>query len=110
ETAEPAPLRFTRTDELVDDHLRAVHEVAELRFPDDERRRIGGRVTVFEAEHGFFGKHGVRDLKRRLPLSGVLQRYVALVCVLLVQHRVTVEERATARILARETDGVAFLD
>ena len=63
EPAQAAPLRFARADELVDDDLRAVHEVAELAFPDDERRRIGGRVAVFEAEHGFFGQHRVGDLE-----------------------------------------------
>src|SRR6056297_3806190 len=32
ETGEPAPLVLAAGDELVDDHLRGVHEVAELRF------------------------------------------------------------------------------
>ena len=78
EPAQAAPLRFARADELVDDDLRAVHEVAELAFPDDERGRVGGRISVFEAEHGFFGKHRVGDLERRLALGDVLQRDVAL--------------------------------
>ena len=39
ESAEPAPLRFARTDELVDDDLRAVGEIAELAFPDRRASR-----------------------------------------------------------------------
>ena len=37
EAAQAAPLGLARSDELVDDDLRAVDEVAELGFPDDER-------------------------------------------------------------------------
>ena len=33
------PLRAVGGDELVDDRLRDVHEVAELRLPQHERRR-----------------------------------------------------------------------
>lgn len=36
---DPAPLGFASGDELVDHHLRAVGEVAELRFPDAQRIR-----------------------------------------------------------------------
>ena len=64
EPAQAAPLRFARADELVDDDLRAVDEVAELAFPDHERVRIGGRVAVLEAHHGLFGQHRVDDLER----------------------------------------------
>jgi hypothetical protein len=42
QAAETAPLHFARTDELVDNHLRAVGEITELRFPDDQRLRVGG--------------------------------------------------------------------
>src|ERR1700687_71933 len=34
------PFILARADELVDDHLRAVGEIPELRFPQNERRRI----------------------------------------------------------------------
>ncbi len=37
ETAEALPLRFARADELVDDDLGAVGEVAVLAFPDHQR-------------------------------------------------------------------------
>jgi hypothetical protein len=54
-----APLHFAGADELVDHHLGAVGEVAELGFPDGQGVRFGGRVAVFEGQHGLFGQHRV---------------------------------------------------
>src|SRR3546814_1428829 len=54
------PLGLTRGDELVDHDLRAVGEIAELRFPQDQRFRIGHRIAIFEAEHAIFAE---RDRK-----------------------------------------------
>ena len=51
-----APLREGRRDELVDDDLRAVREVAVLRLPEDERLGRGRRVAVLEAEAGVLGE------------------------------------------------------
>ena len=72
--------------------------------------RIGGRVTVFEADHRFFRQHRIDDLEGRLPLRDVLQRHVALAGRLLVQHGVAMEERAAARVLAGDADGIAFFE
>ena len=44
-----APLVLRRRDELVDDDLRAVGEVAELRLPQDERLGPLDAVAVLEA-------------------------------------------------------------
>ena len=51
ETAHALPLGVGGGDELVDDHLGAVREVAELRLPERQRRRVGEAVAVLEAEH-----------------------------------------------------------
>ena len=51
-----SPLREAGDDELVDDDLRAVDEVAELRLPEDERVRRGDRVAVLEGERGELGQ------------------------------------------------------
>ena len=51
-----APLLFGAGDELVDDDLRAVHEVAELRFPHHERAGIGDGVAVLESEDAVLGE------------------------------------------------------
>ena len=61
-----APLREARDEELVDDDLRAVHEVAELRLPEHERLRRADRVAVLEAERRVLGQRRVVDLERRL--------------------------------------------
>src|SRR5205807_6711537 len=51
-----SPLLLGAGDKLVDDDLGAVDEVAELRFPDDQRRRIGYRVAILESEYAVFGE------------------------------------------------------
>ncbi len=43
-------------------HLGAIGEIAELRFPEGQRVRVGQRVAIFEAEHGLFREHRVDDL------------------------------------------------
>ncbi len=55
------PLGLARRDELVDDDLRAVGEIAELAFPDVQRVRLGGRVAVLECHHRFFAQQRVDD-------------------------------------------------
>ena len=66
-----APLGLAGADELVDDHLGAVGEVAELAFPDHQAVGVGGRVAVLEAEHGLFRQQRVDDGERAAgPPSG----------------------------------------
>ena len=50
--AKPFPLAAGK--ELIDDHLRAVGEIAELRFPKHESIRFGKAIAIFEPQHGFF--------------------------------------------------------
>ena len=69
ETRHAQPFALAGGDELVDDDLRAVGEVAELRLPQHERVGLGEAVAIFEAEHGLLGEHGVDDLELRLPLT-----------------------------------------
>jgi hypothetical protein len=63
EARHAQPLAFARRDELVEHDLRAVGEVAELRFPHRQRVGLGQRVAVFEAEHRLFRQHRVDDLE-----------------------------------------------
>ena len=65
EARHAQPLALARRDELVDDDLRAVGEIAELRFPQGQRLRLGQRIAVFEAEHRLFREHRVDDLVAR---------------------------------------------
>jgi hypothetical protein len=69
-------------------------------FPDHQRSRVGRRIAVLEAQHGLFGQHRVDDRERRLLGSHVLQRHVGFAGLLVVQHRVAMEERAAAAVLA----------
>ena len=71
-----APLRLAGDDEAVDDHLAGVAEVAELRLPEDQRVRLGGRVAVLEAEAGGLRERAVVELERRLGVVEVLHRAV----------------------------------
>ena len=104
------PLALARRDELVDDDLRAVDEVAELRLPEHQRVRLGERVAVLEAEHRLLRQHRVDDLEARLVGREVVERDVALLGLLVVEHRVALREGAALGILAREADAVALLE
>ena len=97
-------LRSPDDDELVDDHLRAVGEVAELRFPEHQRVGLGERVAVLEAEHRLFRQHRVDDLVARLVSREVIGERVAVLGLLVDQHRVALRERAALAVLARQAD------
>src|SRR5262245_52249936 len=84
--AQAAPLRFTRADELIDDDLRAVHEIAELRLPDREAVRLRGGEAVLESEHCFFRQQRVDDIEARLARAEIGERDVALGAVLAMPH------------------------
>ena len=78
EPAQAVPLVFAGDDELVDDDLRAVHEVAELRFPDHEAVGVVEAVAVLEAEHAGLGERAVVDLEAcRVRGRAVRERRVA---------------------------------
>ena len=64
-----APLRLTGRDELIDDDLGAVEEIAVLRFPQHERVRLLGRVAVLESHAGVFRERAVADLEGGLLLG-----------------------------------------
>ena len=94
DAVHPAPLHLTRGDELVDHHLGAVGEIAKLRFPNHQRVRIIGGVTIFKRQHRLFRQDRVDHHKRRLVLHHVFQRhkaaFVVALAVLVVDHRVAV--------------------
>ena len=99
-----APLGEPRDEELVDDDLCAVDEVAELRFPEDERLRCGHRVAVLEPERRVFGERRVERLEGRAGLRQVLDRSVLGAGVGVVEDEMPVRERAALGVLAGETD------
>ena len=62
-------LRSPAGDELVEDDLRAIGEIAELRFPQHQRVGIGERIAIFEAEHRLLGQHRIDDLEAALAVG-----------------------------------------
>ena len=93
--------------ELVDDDLRAVHEVSELRLPQHERLGRCGGVAVLEADARVLRERRVVDLERRGRLVEMLHRRERRAGVHVVQNRVAVRERAPLGVLAGDPDGDA---
>ena len=102
QATQARPFVLTAGDELVDDDLGAIGKIAELRFPNDQAGRRGGRIAVFKGQHRFLGQQGVVDQKAGLVIAHVLQGDQAVVVALVMQHRVAVRERAAAHILPGE--------
>src|SRR5579875_858783 len=99
-----APLGQPGDDELVDDHLGAVDEIAELRLPQDERLGCLLRVAVFEADAGHLRQRAVVQLHRRERAGQVLDRRVLLSGAGVVQHQVALAEGAALGVLAGEAN------
>ena len=113
-----SPLDLGGDQEVVDDDLGPVDEVAELRLPGDEGLGCLDRVAVLEADGGVLGEqrvaHGeVAHLPRRLERIGpdalqavpdVGQGHVLLAVGVVHQDRMAVAEGAAAGVLAGETD------
>src|SRR5580704_5576074 len=103
------PFAFARRDELVEHHLGAVGEIAELRLPQSERIGLGERIAVLEAEHGFFREHGIDHLVAPLAVAEMIERRVAVLVLLVDQHRMALRERAAFGILAGQPHPVTLL-
>ncbi len=93
---------------------RAVGEIAELRFPDDEALGIRCRIAVLEPENAVFGQHRIDHFELRLVRLDVLERDpragVPLLAVLVVQHGVAVGKRAARNVLAGEPHADALVE
>src|SRR5690242_14678957 len=59
QAGEKAPFSFPSNDELIDDGLRNVGEIAELCFPKNQRLWKITAVAVFEAKHPRFRQGGI---------------------------------------------------
>ena len=98
------PLREPGHDELVDDHLGDVHEVAVLRLPEHERlgRRRG--VAVLEPECGCLRERRVLHLERRVRAGQVLDRRVGRAGLGVVEDQMALGERAALAVLPGQPD------
>ncbi len=109
EKREPAvtiPFRFRRRQELIEYHLRAVGEIAELRFPDHKHLRIAERIAVLKPDAGSFSQRTVVNAKPRLVRLEMVERVIPLTGGLIEEHGVTVAERAALDILAGQAHRV----
>src|SRR5713226_133619 len=102
------PFIFTCADELVDDDLRAVRKIAELRFPENERLGIVAAKAVFETEAASLGKRRVVDFAERLIGRKMGERNVIVFGHRIDQNSVALVERAALRILPGKADRIAF--
>ena len=108
QAARLAPLLFAAGNELVDHDLRAVGEIAELRFPDHQRQRVGHAVAELEAQHGVLAERAVEHVEPPLLRRDVLHGHVALAGFEIVERQVALAERAAAGILPAQPHGRAF--
>ena len=91
------PLVLTRANKLIDDHLRAVRKIPELRFPQNQRFRKIAAEPVFEAQAPRLGKRGIVNLaerraRRRLRNRG--EGYMLPLIHCIDQHRMPLIERS----------------
>ncbi len=108
QTGHAQPLRLAARQELVDDHLRAVGEIAELRLPQHQGPGIGQGIPILEAQHPRFGQQRVVDLDLRLLRRDIVQRRIFVLVGLIDQYRVPLAEGAALGILTRQADATAF--
>src|SRR5690625_938489 len=98
ESAQASPLDLAGDDELVDDHLRTVGEIAELRFPDHHRRGVRGGVSVLESEYRLLGEQRVDYREVSGLRRHILERNVRRAVIGVMQHGMTVRERAATAV------------
>ncbi len=108
ETGVLSPLRAIRGDELVDDRLGDVGEVAELRLPQHQLARRRRAEPVLESHHRRLGQRAVVDLEGRFGLRQLRQRRVGLAGRDVVQHRLPMREGPALDVLAGEPNPDAF--
>src|SRR5258708_13994728 len=94
EAGHAPPLGFPRADELVNDDLRTVAEIAELAFPNGQAARLGGRESVFESHDSLFGQHRIGHRELWLIRRDVLQRHVRSARGLVVQYGIAMKKSA----------------
>src|SRR5581483_2147851 len=106
EAARAQPLCLAGGNELVDDALGAIGEIAELRLPQHQRLRVGQRIAVFEPEHAELRKRAIANFKA--GTVHLAERNIFLAILLVDPHRVPLAEGASPTVLARQTHAVAF--
>src|SRR4029079_17161807 len=98
------PLGPCRRDELIEDDLRPVDEVAVLRFPEHEVRWFLDVVAELEADGAVLTQRAVMDFERRVRMGERLQRDEAIAVHRIVEDGMAAAERAALDIFTGEPD------
>ena len=109
QAAQPAPFALSGGDELIDDDLGIVGEIAELGLPDYHHpgRRTG--IAIFEAQHAFLRQQRVVDAERGGRLRQMFQRSPEFAGHLIMKRGMPMEECTAPDILATESDRITLL-
>ena len=103
-----APLLLRRADELVDDRLSAVREVAELCLPDGESLGTLQRVSVVEGQHAVFAQRRVPHVEARLVFREESQGSELAAVVGVVQDGMALDEGRASHVLAGQSHAGAL--
>src|SRR5215468_3254953 len=106
--AQSPPLLFCSSDELIDDHLRGIPEVAELRFPHGEPVRRVQTKAIFEAEDAHFRERAVVNVDWGLVRREILKRPIGPAILDVMKHGMPMAEGPALGILAGEPHAGAF--
>ncbi len=93
---------------MVDQNLRAIGEVTELRFPQHQRQRVGYAVAKLESHHGIFAERAVEDVEARLIGRKMTEGDEAIASLAVVKLEMALAESAAAAVLAAEAHWRAF--
>src|SRR6185437_14802285 len=102
------PFLFGGGDELVDDHLGAIAEIAELLFPDDEGIGVGEGVAIFETQDSVFAEQGVEDAEFAVLAGQAAEAVILFVGILVAEDGMPVREGPALYILAAHADVLAI--
>ena len=95
------PLALAGGDELVDQHLGAVGEIAELSLPKGQGPRLGQGKAVLEAQHRHLRQRRVQGFEVSLARAQVTQWRVVLFGGLIDDVAMALDEGAAHAVLAR---------
>src|SRR5690554_387138 len=108
EPAEAMPFILGRADELINDHLRRIGEIAKLRFPHHKCIGAIERVAVLEAEHAGFGKGAIVNLERSLVGRKMAEPRMPATRLRIEDDGVAMAEGASADVLSCEANTNSF--
>src|SRR5580704_554091 len=102
QAARLAPFGFGAGNEIIDENLSAVRKIAELRFPENQSKRIGQAVTEFETHHGVFAERRIEHIEPRLICRKVPQRNKSIAGLAVVKFQMALAECSAPAILPAE--------